>query len=45
MKTKYDIVEHEPPHSPGAAVIVAITVASIFLILCAFGAVVWIGQT
>lgn len=42
MKSKYDM-EHEPLHSPGAAIIVAITLASVVLIGCAFAAVIWIG--
>lgn len=43
MKSKYDDIEHEPLHSPGAAIIVAITLASVVLIGCAFAAVLWIG--
>lgn len=43
MKSKYDDMEHEPLHSPGAAIIVAITLASVVLIGCAFGAAIWIG--
>lgn len=44
MKTQYDM-EHEDLTSPGsvAAIIVAITLASVVLIGCAFAAVIWIG--
>lgn len=43
MKTKYDLVEQEDLTSPGPWVIAGIVLASIALILCAFGAVVWMG--
>ncbi len=42
MKSKYDM-EHEDLTSPGAWALVAITLASVVLIGCAFAAVLWIG--